>query len=102
VPGFLEMEEHLRRRYRNIWGTFPWPRGQKLKELFLKIILHKLDFSWHQNFAMCRGSCPSVCLTVTSISSHSFKDKELRFGTQTPHLNATKVTKRILKILSLG
>jgi len=41
----------------------------------------------------------SLCLDVTSTSSHSLKARKLRFGTQTPHQNATKVAKGIFEIL---
>jgi len=33
----------------------------------------------------------SCHLSVTSLCSHSFETRELRFGTQTAHLNATKL-----------
>jgi len=42
----------------------------------------------------------SVFLDVDSISSHSFEARELRFGTQTPHLNAKKHTEWIFEILA--
>jgi len=42
---------------------------------------------------------PSVSPFVTSISSRCFKVRELRFGTQTPHLNPTKLAEGIFEIL---
>jgi len=41
----------------------------------------------------------SVYLPVTSISSHRFEAKQLRFITQVPRLNETKCTEGIFEIL---
>lgn len=65
-----------------------------------------LDFSLHKSFApwKCKGrGCHlSACHILISISSNSFKDIELRFCTQTPHLNATKLSELIFEILFGG
>jgi len=40
----------------------------------------------------------SICLDVTSLFSHSYRSRELRFGTQTSHLSAAKLTEGIFEI----
>jgi len=41
-------------------------------------------------------------VSANSISFHSFTARELRFGTQTPHLKCDKANRVIFEILSLG
>jgi len=47
-------------------------------------------FSSHYNFATCTWRGRRCCHSVNSIYSHSFEARELRLGTQLPHLNAAK------------
>jgi len=49
-----------------------------------------------QHVIKCR---PSVCMSVTSICSLSFKARELKICMQIPQFNATKVTNQIFEIL---
>jgi len=48
----------------------------------------------------CKGYGVVVRASVNSISSHSFEARGLKIGTQTPHLNATKLLEGIFEILS--
>jgi len=53
------------------------------------------DFSFHKSLTRVRGCHLSVCPDVTSNSSHSFEARELRFASQTPHINAKKLWRDI-------
>jgi len=74
----------------------------------MSFILHQIirreQSKWRFRFSLHYrhigvGGCR---LYVISISSPSFAAVELRFGTQTPHLNATKYSEGIFEILSGG
>jgi len=65
----------------------------------------KFDFTLHSNFATFmyrgRGCHLSVCRSPLSLQ-HIFEARELRFGTQTKHLNETKQTQREFQNFVVG
>jgi len=75
-------------------GKFPQRYTEACMFSYHPISKFCLPFCCQQNYSkfchtrVCVRERPSVCMSITFTSSLSFEAKELKFCTQTPHLNA--------------